>query len=161
MTLCTALSLPTHHDKSNRSQNYASFRFSPSLDTGLVMFPLVFIFATVALSPLTEGHQRDIACVAEIAVLADAQKRGVEGGADVQLSGRRWAGIVGDRIVFESGQPRELVAFAMQEAAKASVIGGGQRIDRRESCLGQMLRELADADADAAGQPLPKPVKAR
>lgn len=159
MTLCTALSLPTHHDKSNRSQNYASFRSPPSLDTGLVMFPIVFIFATVALSPLTEAHQRDIGCVAEIAVLADAQKRGVEGGADVQLSGRRWAGIVGDRIVFESGQPRELVAFAMQEAAKASVIGGGQRTDRRESCLGQMLRELADADA--AGQPLPKPVKAR
>ncbi len=125
---------------------------------GSAMLSLILFFAPVALSQLTEVHQSDIACVAEIAVLADAQKRGVEGGVDVQQQGRRWTGIVGDRIVFETGQPRELVAFAMQEAAKARG-SGGQNKDRRDVCIRQMLLELTDVDA--ADRPLPKPVKAR
>ncbi|WP_373475974.1 hypothetical protein [Sphingorhabdus sp.] len=122
------------------------------------MLSFILFLAPVALSPLSEAHQSDIACVAEIAVLADAQKRGFESGTDVRLTGRRWAGIVGDRIVFETGQPRELVAFAMQEAAKANG-NGGQNDTQRDVCIRQMLRELVAADA--AGQPLPKPVKAR
>lgn len=122
----------------------------------MIFFALMLAPATP--SALSEIHQRDIACVAEIAILADAQKRGVESGANVQQQGRRWAGIVGDRIVFETGQPRELVAFAMQEAAKARV-QGGQKADQRAICLRQMWRELVAADAVA--QPLPKPVSAK
>lgn len=122
------------------------------------MLLFTLLLSSVSPAPLTEAHQRDIACVADIAVLADAQKRGVEGGANVQQQGRRWAGIVGDRIVFETGQPRELVAFAMQEAAKAS-IKQGQNVTQRNVCIRQMQRELAAADA--VGQPLPKPVKAQ
>lgn len=122
------------------------------------MLLFALILAPVAVSSLSEIHQRDIACVAEIAVLADAQKRGVEGGTDVGLTGRRWTGIVGDRIVFETGQPRELVAFAMQEAAKTHQTDG-QKDTQRDVCIRQMLRELTAADA--AGQPLPKPVPAK
>lgn len=120
------------------------------------MFIFAFAFATP--TPLTETHQRDIACVVEIAVLADAQKRGVAGGADVQTSGRRWAGIVGDRIIAETGQPRELVAVAMTEAAKARAgrIADNMSVD---ACARQMVGELAIADAAAA--PLPKPVRAQ
>jgi hypothetical protein len=118
----------------------------------------MFVFALVlaAPTPLTELHQRDIACVVEIAVLANAQKRGVAAGADVQAKGRRWAGIVGDRIMFESGQPRELVALAMTEAAQARAIRATDDA-MVTACAKQMNQELAIADA--ANLPLPKPLK--
>ena len=122
--------------------------------------PVVMLFFALTLAapvPLTETHQRDISCVVEIAVLANAQRRGVNGG-DVRVDGRRWAGIVGDRITAETGQPRELVAIAMTETAEARA----SRPDDAAAlaaCTQQMTRELAIADADAADAPLPKPVK--
>lgn len=120
----------------------------------------MLIFALLLATPtaLTDIHQRDIACVVEIAVLADAQKRGLASGADLQASGRRWAGIVGDRIMFETGQPRELVAVVMNEAAKSRA---ARPVDNATiaTCTRQMTGELATADA--ANAPLPKPVKAQ
>lgn len=118
----------------------------------------MFIFALMlaAPTPLTETHQRDISCVVEIAVLANAQKRGLATGTDAQASGRRWAGIVGDRIMAETGQPRELVAVAMNEAAKARASRAGNRA-ALDACTHQMKAELAIADA--ADTPLPKPRK--
>ncbi len=118
----------------------------------------IFALALVAPSALTEIHQRDISCVVEIAVQAEAQKRGSAQGADVQANGRRWAGIVGDRIMFESGQPRELVAVAINEAAKARA---ARPFDSSalSACIRQMTDELVIADA--ASRPLPKPVKAQ
>jgi hypothetical protein len=117
---------------------------------------LIFALALVAPTALTETHQRDISCVVEIAVLANAQ-RGVSDG-DVRASGRRWAGIVGDRITAESGQPRELVAIAMTEAAKARAARADDTANLA-ACIRQMNGELAIADAATA--PLPKPVKAQ
>lgn len=119
----------------------------------------MLFFALTLAEPLalTESHQRDIACVVEVAVLADGQKRGVAGGPDVQANGRRWAGIVGERIMTETGQPRELVSFAMTEAAKARA--GRSAVGAPSACLSQMNAELAIADATNA--PLPKPVKAQ
>ncbi len=116
---------------------------------------LIFALALAAPTALTEAHQRDISCVVEIAVLANAQKRGLVAGTDVQAQGRRWAGIVGDRIMFETGQPRELVAVAMNEAAtaRAARAGGGATLS---TCTRQMNDELAIADAAEA--PLPKPL---
>ena len=116
---------------------------------------LIFALALAAPTALTQTHQSDIACVVEIAVLANAQKRGASGGADVRADGRRWAGIVGDRITAESGQPRELVAIAMTEAAKARA-GRPDDAAALTACKQQMTSELA---ADAAAAPLPKPLK--
>lgn len=116
---------------------------------------LIFAFAFAVPIPLTETHQRDISCVVEIAVLAEAQKRGSASGADVQVSGRRWAGIVGDRIMSETGQPRELVAVAMTETARARA-GGQTDPAQISACTKQMITELAMAEAAAA--PLPKPI---
>ena len=116
---------------------------------------LIFALTLAAPVPLTETHQRDISSVVEIAVLAEAQKRGAATG-DVSSNGKRWAGIVGDRITAETGQPRELVAIAMTETAKARA----SRPDDAAAlaaCTQQMTRELAIADA--ADAPLPKPVK--
>jgi hypothetical protein len=87
-----------------------------------------------------------------------SQKRGLAGGADLQANGRRWAGIVGDRIMFETGQPRELVAVAMNEAAESRA---ARAVDNAAvaACTRQMIAELATADA--ATQPLPKPARAQ
>lgn len=119
---------------------------------------LIFALMLATPTPLTETHQRDIACVVEVAILADTQKRGQALGADVQASGRRWAGIVGDRITTETGQPREVVAVAMTEAARARA---GKTMDAGylSACARQMAGELAIADA--ADAPLPKPVKSQ
>lgn len=119
---------------------------------------LIFALALAAPTALTETHQRDIACVVEIAILADGQKRGVSAGGDVQAKGRRWAGIVGDRITFESGQPKEVVGFALNEAAKVR-FGRAADVALQADCMRRMNAELAIADAARA--PLPKPVRAQ
>lgn len=119
---------------------------------------LIFALALSAPTALTEAHQKDINCVVEIAVLANAQKRGLVAGTDVQSNGRRWAGIVGDRITFETGQPRELVAVAMNEAAMARASRATDDVTLA-ACSKQMTDELAIADA--ANAPLPKPVKSK
>jgi hypothetical protein len=116
---------------------------------------LIIALTLAAPGPLTETHQRDISCVVEIAVLAEAQKRGAATG-DVSSNGKRWAGIVGDRITAETGQPRELVAIAMTEAAKARAARGDDYA-ALTVCARQMNAELAIADV--ADAPLPKPVK--
>ena len=116
---------------------------------------LIFALALAAPTPLTETHQRDILCVVEIAVMADEQKRGIANGPDLRVNGKRWAGLVGARIVQETGQPRELVAVAMTEAAKARA--GQITVNDKSACIRQMNDELAIADAAEA--PLPKPMK--
>jgi hypothetical protein len=122
------------------------------------MLLYALMLAPAAPSALSEIHERDITCVVEIAILADAQKRGVAAGPNVQERGKRWAGIVGDRIVYETRQPREIVALAMQEAAQS---GSGKTRDGGlvAACNRQMDRELAAASA--ADRPLPKPVQAK
>lgn len=120
------------------------------------MAMLIFALALAAPTALSERHQRDIACVVEIAVLAEQQKRLGGEGAELEALGKRWTGIVGARIVEETGQPRELVAVAMTEAAKNRA-GRIVANDSGSSCIRQMQAELAIADAVSA--PLPKPVK--
>lgn len=122
---------------------------------------LLFALALAAPTSLTDMHQRDIACVVEVAILADEQKRGVPSNTvfpDVTISGKRWIGLIGAQIVEESGQPREIVAFAMAEAAKARQTTRRSAIDLG-ACIVQMFSELKIADAVNA--PLPKPVKAQ
>ena len=121
---------------------------------------LIFALALAAVqtgvpTSLTDAHQRDIFCVVEIAVMADEQKRGARHDPFLPTQGKKWAGIVGARIVQQTGQPREVVAVAMLEAAKARV--GQIMVNDKSSCIRQMKAELVIADA--ADAPLPKPVK--
>ncbi len=122
------------------------------------MFIFMLALAAQAPTALTDVHQRDIACVVEIAVLVNAQKRGASDGPSVEADGKRWAGIVGDRIMFETGQPRELVAVALNEAATARA-GRPTNQTAVSACIRQMTNELATGDA--AIRPLPQPVKAQ
>jgi hypothetical protein len=122
---------------------------------------LILALALAAPTPLTAVHERDIACIVEIAILADEQKRGVQHTVafpDVTDSGKRWTGLVGAQIVWETGQPREIIAFAMSEAAKARQTLGNTGANLG-TCIIQMTNQLATADAINA--PLPKPLKAR
>lgn len=72
--------------------------------------------------PINEAQMQDIGCVAVIGIIA-AEQRGkpdvVSDFPDVRESGKRWAGIVGQRVMDESGQPREVVAFAIKQAVEA------------------------------------------
>jgi hypothetical protein len=129
---------------------------------------LILTLALASPIPLTELHQRDIGCVAFFGVVADIQRRGTTGYGplpDVRTTGARWAGIVGERVMDETGQPRELVGFAMQEA-----VPGAQRIFQMHNPLPYIKEALARCEpilrtdlstADAANAPLPKPVRAQ
>lgn len=120
---------------------------------------LIYVLTLATPVPLSAAHQRDIGCVATLAMIADEQRRGVVPDAaipDVRESGRRWAPVVGERVMRETGQPRELVAVAMTEAARA--IHARLRDDAAVSaCIATMNSELAIADI--ANVPLPKPVR--
>lgn len=85
---------------------------------------LIFALALAAQPPaqLTDIQQRDIACVGVMALIANDQHRKAEGYdfyPDVQEVGKKWAGIVGERIMEQTGLPKEVVGVAMTEAAKA------------------------------------------
>ncbi|WP_411291722.1 hypothetical protein [Sphingorhabdus sp.] len=124
------------------------------------MILFAIMFAATTPSALTDTQQGDIACVVVLATLAEKQRLGTapREAADVQQSGKRWAGIVGSRITAQSGQPRELVAVAMAEAAK-SEFARPSDLARINTCTQQMAAELATADMMA--NPLPKPVKSK
>jgi hypothetical protein len=69
--------------------------------------------------PLTETHMRDIGCVATLGVVADEQRRGIESALlfpNIVGRGRKYAGIVGLRVMDETGQPREVVALAISQS---------------------------------------------
>ena len=117
-------------------------------------------------SPLTPDHLRDIGCVAVMAIIADAQNSGVVGADTLPrtaAAGRSWAGIVGARVADQSGQPVELIAFAMREAAaneQAAMNIGANRaaaMSLRYAACAPLMR--ADLEADLASKPLPPPTK--
>jgi hypothetical protein len=130
----------------------------------MIGFPLALLLAAPAPAPaaFTPEHNRAIGCVAFIGVAAARQRQGITGSdlPDVSKDGARWAGIVGARIMDETGLPREVVGFAIQEAVPAA-----QRIfqlhnpepaltKRKAECLPMMQADLAAATLDA---PLPIP----
>lgn len=114
--------------------------------------------------PLTAIHMRDIGCVATFGILAAEQRRGVTEAKiwpDVTEKGKIYAGIVGDRVVFESEQPKEAVALAIQQSAKDQsrrAIAASENHYMQGSfvdglitqCLPLLEAELAAAEASAA-----------
>ncbi len=137
-------------------------------DMNVVMIFALFLMLaepTQQITPVvfTIEQQRDIACVAVIAIAADAQRRGSQGAtmpSDLLQTGKRWAALVGARVMEQSGAPKELVAIAMTEAAKAEQAATmnaqdpkNQMLTRRNNCLPLMQADLQ------ANAPLPKPVK--
>jgi hypothetical protein len=105
---------------------------------------LIYALALIAAEPtaLTDIHKRDIACVVEIAVIVEQQKRSSAAQGELAQNGKRW----------------ELVAFAMNEAAKQRAVNSAP-VDAGAGCIQQMHAELTAVDA--ANMPLPKPEKAK
>jgi hypothetical protein len=132
---------------------------------------LIFTLAlavTAAPLPLTQAHQRDIACVAFFGLVANITRNGINGYGplpDMKTDGPRWAGIVGERVMRETGQPQELVGFAIQEAVvpvnrRTFAMQYPSPAIERELALCQPIMKADLEAADAADAPLPKPVKA-
>lgn len=112
--------------------------------------------------PLTQEHQDKIACVALLAIIASEQARDAidaDQYPDVREIGRKWAGLVGDRVMFETGQPQEVVAFAMKEAVKSEQARVQNVIDpkavadaRVAECMPLMQTDLAANAAEKSVQ---------
>ena len=70
-------------------------------------------------APLTEIQSRDLSCVAVLAIIASEQERGVPGALDYPLLAERgatYAGLVGERLMSETGRTREQVREDMLAA---------------------------------------------
>jgi hypothetical protein len=114
---------------------------------------------------MTATHQRDLACVAFFGVAAAKQRGGISGYEmipDVRTDGSRWAGIVGDRVMRDTGLPKEVVGYAIQESVPDAqrifmLHNPAPTIERKlAECLPVMRRDLAEVDA--LSKPLPKPL---
>ena len=71
--------------------------------------------------PLSQGQMQGIQCIATFGLLARDQRSGeayARRYPDFTQRGRQYAGIVGDRIVFESNQPKEVIALAIRRSAE-------------------------------------------
>jgi hypothetical protein len=112
---------------------------------------------------MTEQHLRDIRCVAFFGVAASFQRQGITGYGltDVRVDGPRWAGIVGDRVMRETGLPKEVVGFAIQEAVPPvqTIFMYNNPLPYIEEyeaeCIPLMRVDLAADDLE--NKPLPKP----
>jgi len=112
---------------------------------------------------LTAEQQRDIDCVATFGLIAYQQSQDAPGADELRPlaePGKTYAGLVGSRIMEETGLPREIIAAAIAESARSqaeAALAAGDMMRffaaRYESC-----EPLLDAEIIAgADQPLPEP----
>ncbi|QJB70052.1 hypothetical protein [Parasphingorhabdus halotolerans] len=108
--------------------------------------------APTAVQPLSDIHQRDLLCVAALAIVASEQERGIESALDYPLlaeRGKTYAGLIGERIMTETGRTREQVradilsAVAMQQAKVMDVAEPGEVVDAEMAkCLPLLDQEV-------------------
>ena len=106
--------------------------------------------------PINDLQMKDIGCVAVIGIAAHEQrsKQGaLSNYPNLGEDGKRWAGIVGDRVMEATGQPREVVALAIQMAVKAEQVMAGLAEEpstgfqeRLTKCVGAMNANLGAMD---------------
>ena len=106
--------------------------------------------------PINELQMKDIGCVAVIGIAAHEQrsKQGaLSNYPNLGEDGKRWAGIVGDRVMTATGQSREVVAMAIQMAVKAEQDKAGAADEpstgfqeRLTKCVGAMNANLGAID---------------
>lgn len=116
---------------------------------------LIFALALAAPQPatMTDVQQRDIACVGVMGLIAADQRRQAEGYdlyPDVQERGKIWAGIVGERVMEETGLPKEVVGLAMTEAAKDEQNRLATADEPRSVAMNRFLECQPLMDADLA-----------
>ena len=114
--------------------------------------------ATAQATPLTETQSRDLTCVAVLAIIASEQERGVASALDYPLlieRGATYAGLVGERIMSETGRSREEVRQEIVAAVAAQQAKGGNGAAADEVFETEMVQCLPLLDA--AIPPRPKP----
>jgi len=108
--------------------------------------------------PLDEIQQRDLSCVAVLAIIASEQEQGVERALDYPLlteRGATYAGLVGQQIMDDSGRTKEqvrediLAAVAAQQALAQDAADPDEVVRREMAACLPLL--------DAAVPPKPKP----
>ena len=109
-------------------------------------------------APLTDNQQRDLSCVAAFAIIASEQERGVESALDyppLAERGATYSGLVGERIMAETGKTKEqvrddiLAAVAAQQAKVKNVADPQEVVDvEMGKCLPLLDKEIP---------PTPKP----
>jgi hypothetical protein len=119
------------------------------------MLTFALALTAAAPTPLTDIHQRDISCVAVIGIIAFEQRSGKDAlktYPDVRDSGKRWGGLVGDRVTFETGQTREVVGFAIQQAVQAEQAEAGKATDPAAQVKSRFTECKAIMDAQLAAE---------
>lgn len=106
--------------------------------------------------PINELQIKDLGCVAVIGIAAHEQrsKQGaLSNYPNLGEDGKRWAGIVGDRVMAATGQSREVVALAIQTAVKAEQDNASAADEpstgfqeRLTKCVGAMNANLGAID---------------
>lgn len=109
-------------------------------------------------TPLSELHKRDISCVATFAIVASEQELGTTNAMRYPMlseRGRTYAGLIGERVMAETGQSREqvrdaILASVADQQAKAKAAGEPSEVVETEmtKCLPLL---------EAALPPKPKP----
>ncbi|MEH6790426.1 hypothetical protein [Parasphingorhabdus sp.] len=108
--------------------------------------------------PLDAGQKRDLSCVAILAIIASEQERGVESALAYPLlteRGATYAGLVGERIMADTGRSREQVREAILAAVAAQQAMAASAADPDELLRSEMAACLPRLDA--AVPPKPKP----
>lgn len=108
--------------------------------------------------PLDESQRRDLSCVAVLAIIASEQERGVEGALAYPLLSERgatYAGLVGERIMADTGRTREQVREEILAAVAEQQAMAKEAADPDELVRGEMATCLPLLDS--AVPPKPKP----
>jgi len=108
--------------------------------------------------PLTDIHKRDLSCVAALAIVASEQERGVVDSFDYPLleeRGRTYAGLVGERVMQETGLTREQVRQQMIAAVDAQQLKVKDVAEPRQVVETEMAKCLPLLDKEVPPKPKP------
>lgn len=102
--------------------------------------------------PLTDVHKRDLSCVAALAIVASEQERGITSAFEYPLleeRGRAYAGLVGERVMQETGLTREqvreqILTAVAQQQLKVKDVAEPQQVVEAEmaKCLPLLEQEV-------------------
>jgi len=102
-----------------------AFASCGGMDNMTVMIFSTLLFMQVASNPLpqplTETHMRDIGCIATLGLVASDQRKGMAPSLrfpNVMERGATYARIIGERIVAETGQRKEIIGLAIGQAVE-------------------------------------------
>ena len=108
--------------------------------------------------PLTDVHKRDLSCVATLAIIASEQERGVSSSFAYPLleeRGRTYAGLVGERVLKETGLTREQVREEILAAVKVQQDKVQDVAEPQEVVEAEMAKCLPLLDKEVPSRPKP------